>query len=185
MARIRLIRHGEAAAQWGGGDPDPGLSDAGRLQAEAAALVLMQDPPARLVTSPLRRCRETADALARRLGREPAVAVEAAEVPTPAGLPDGERGAWLKAAFASTWAEIPGGEYLRWRDGVAAFVAGLEDGTAVFTHFVAINAAVSAALGDPRALVFRPGNASVTTLHAHEGRLQLVELGAEAETRVL
>ena len=185
MARIRLIRHGEAAAAWGGGDADPGLSEAGRAQAAAAALSLAQAPPTRLVTSPLRRCRETAAPLAERLGLVPAVAPEVAEVPTPAGLPDAERAAWLRAAFAATWAEAPGGEYARWRDDVAAFVAGLEDGAAVFTHFVAINAAVSAALGDDRVLQFRPGNGSVTTLDASGGRLRLVELGADAESRIL
>lgn len=185
MARIRLIRHGEAAAAWGGDEADPGLSDAGRRQAEAAALRLAEDPPTALVTSPLRRCRETAAALAGRLGLEPRVAAEVAEVPTPPDLPDAERGAWLRAAFASNWAEIPGGDYLAWRDRVAAFVAGLEDGTAVFTHFVAINAVVSAARGEARTAVFRPGNASITTVESHGGLLRLVEFGSEAETRVL
>lgn len=185
MARIRLIRHGEAAAAWEGGEPDPGLSDLGREQAQVTALRLMQDAPTRLVTSPLRRCRETAAALGERLGLEPEVAPQVAEVPTPAGLPDVERGAWLRAAFGATWAEIPGGDYEAWRHGVAAFVAGLEDGTAVFTHFVAINAAVSAAVGEARTVVFRPGNASITTVESEGGRLRLVELGAEVETRVL
>ena len=185
MARIRLIRHGEAAAAWGGSDGDPGLSEAGRAQADAAALRLMGEPPVRLVTSPLRRCRETVAALAGRLGLEPAVAPQVAEVPTPPDLPHAERGAWLRAAFAATWAEIPGGDYLAWRDGVAAFVAGLEDGTAVFTHFVAINAAVSAATGDARMIGFRPDNASITTLESVGGRLRVLELGAEAESRVL
>ncbi len=185
MARIRLIRHGEAAAAWGGSDADPGLSEAGRAQAEAAAVRLMEDAPARLVTSPLRRCRETAGALAGRLGLEPSVAPQVAEVPTPPDLPEAERGSWLRAAFAATWAEIPGGDYLAWRDGVAAYVAGLEDGTAVFTHFVAINAAVSAATGDAHTVVFRPGNASITTLEVEGGRLRVLELGAEADSRVL
>ena len=185
MGRIRLIRHGEAATAWGGGDPDPGLSDAGRAQAQAAALRLMRDPPRRLVTSPLRRCRETAAALGERLGLEADVAPQVAEVPTPPDLPDTGRGAWLRAAFGATWAEIPGGDYEAWRHGVAAFVAGLEDGTAVFTHFVAINAVVSAARSETRTVVFHPGNGSITTLDVEGGRLRGVELGAEAETRVL
>ena len=185
MARIRLIRHGEAAASWGAGEPDPGLSDAGRVQARAAALRLMRDAPTRLLTSPLRRCRETAAALGDRLEMEAEAAPQVAEVPTPPGLLDAERQAWLRIAFATTWAEITGGDYEAWRHGVAAFVAGLEDGTAVFTHFVAINAAVSVALGEARTIVFRPANASITTVEAEGGRLRVVELGAEAETQVL
>ncbi len=185
MARIRLIRHGEAAAAWGAGDVDPGLSAAGRTQAQAAARRLALDPPRVVLTSPLRRCRETAAVAAERLGLEPRRAPEVAEVPTPADLAAEARQDWLRAVFAGTWAEATGGNYLAWRDGVAAFVAGLEDGTAVFTHFVAINAAVSAATGDPRTVVFRPANASITTLEAEGGRLRVVELGAEAESRVL
>ena len=185
MARIRLIRHGEAAAVWGGGDDDPGLSDAGRTQALAAADRLALDPPRRLLTSPMRRCLETAAPLAERLGLGPQVAPEVTEVPTPAALAPDARSAWLRKAFAGTWEEMEGGDYLAWRDGVARFVAGMADGTAVFTHFVAINAAVSFATDDPRTVVFRPGNASVTLLEAECGRLRVVELGAEAETRVL
>ena len=184
MARIRLVRHGEAAAAWGGGDPDPGLSEAGRHQAEAAAIRLALDPPSRILTSPLKRCRETTAAFASRAGLEPTLAPQAAEVPTPADLPTSERSAWLRDAFAGEWASMPGGDYLAWRDGVARFVQTCGDAV-VFTHFVAINAAVSAALGDPRVVVFRPGNASITTLAFEGGRLRVVELGAEAETRVL
>ena len=35
----------KAAAAWGSGDDDPGLSAAGRAQAQAAALRLALDPP--------------------------------------------------------------------------------------------------------------------------------------------
>ena len=184
MARIRLVRHGEAAAAWGGSDNDPGLSELGHHQAEATAQALASDPPARILTSPLRRCRETAAPMATILGLDPSVAPEVAEVPTPADLCDADRGDWLRSAFAGAWSTVSGGDYLAWRGGVARFAEGCEDAV-VFTHFVAINAVVSAALDDPRVVVFRPANASVTTLELIDGRLRVVELGAEAETRVL
>ena len=186
MARIRLVRHGEAAAAWGGAgaDSDPGLSELGRAQAEAVVHILAADPPARLLTSPLRRCRETAAPSAVRWGLEPALAPQVAEVPTPSDMPDADRGAWLTAAFVGSWSDIPGGDYGAWRDGVAEFLLGC-GGAVVFTHFVAINAAVAAATGNPRVGVFRPGNASVTVLETDGVRLRLVELGAEAQGRVL
>ncbi|HEX5776589.1 MAG TPA: phosphoglycerate mutase family protein, partial [Caulobacteraceae bacterium] len=70
MARIYMIRHGRPASTWGGGDLDPGLDEAGRTQAEqvAEALLAQPEPPHRIVSSPLRRCRETAEPLARALG---------------------------------------------------------------------------------------------------------------------
>ena len=60
-----LMRH--AHSTWNGppariqGRRDPGLSDAGRIAAEALAPTLPR--PDRIVRSPARRCRETVDAL--------------------------------------------------------------------------------------------------------------------------
>jgi broad specificity phosphatase PhoE len=58
-----IVRHGRTAANAGGlllGRADPALDDTGREQAAAVARAL--GVPARIVTSPLRRCRETAAA---------------------------------------------------------------------------------------------------------------------------
>ncbi|HBM88421.1 MAG TPA: histidine phosphatase family protein, partial [Rhodobiaceae bacterium] len=60
MARIYMIRHGEAAAGWSE-DKDPGLSDLGRAQSEAAAKTIMSREASALpvLSSPLKRCQET------------------------------------------------------------------------------------------------------------------------------
>ena len=62
--RLFLIRHGKPAAVWGEADDDPGLDDTGREQAAAVAAHLLGLPdgerPTWVVSSPLRRCRETA-----------------------------------------------------------------------------------------------------------------------------
>lgn len=184
MARVWLVRHGEAAAVWGGGDPDPGLSLLGAEQAEAVAVTLADLKSRRLLTSPLRRCRETAAPLALRLGLTVEVEPGVAEIPTPPDLAPAERQPWLRGALAGAWSAIPGGDYPAWRDRVAAAVVAAE-GAVVFTHFVAINAAVSAAQGSMQATVFRPGNASITTLDVEDGRLVLADLGAEAQSAVL
>ncbi len=57
--------------------------------------------------------------------------------------------------------------------------------TAVFSHFVAINAVVSVLSGDDRVIGFRPDHTSITTLRLVEGGLRLVERGREAQTTVL
>ncbi|MDB5444311.1 MAG: histidine phosphatase family protein, partial [Phenylobacterium sp.] len=76
MPRLYLIRHGKPAATWGDADQDPGLDETGQAQARAVRdwlLALPQDErPKRVVSSPLRRCRETAEPTAEALG----VAVE-------------------------------------------------------------------------------------------------------------
>ena len=58
-----LVRHGRTAANAGGlllGRADPPLDELGRAQAEALASLV--DAPARVVSSPLQRCRDTAAA---------------------------------------------------------------------------------------------------------------------------
>jgi probable phosphomutase (TIGR03848 family) len=64
---VLLVRHGRTSANasgtLAGWTPGIGLDDTGRAQAEALAGRLAPLPFAALVTSPLQRCRETADAL--------------------------------------------------------------------------------------------------------------------------
>lgn len=123
--RLYLIRHGKPASTWGdhGADPDPGLDDLGRSQAEAAAQALLALPealrPTRVLTSPLKRCRDTAAPFAAALGVEAIVEPAVAEIPTPAGLEGAARSIWLRQAFDLSWNEVEGGDYAAWRDGVA------------------------------------------------------------------
>jgi len=189
MARVYMIRHGRPAAGWGdhGADPDPGLDDVGRAQAEAAsaALLALPTPPTLVLTSPLRRCRETAAPFAAALAVTPVVEPRVAEIPTPKALSDADRPEWLRTAFGGTWAGIAGDlDYLTWRDAVAAAVIG-HPSAAIFSHFVAINAAVSFALGRPEVRVIQPDNASITVFETDGTRLTLVQEGREAETRIL
>ena len=69
MARLYLVRHGKTATTWDDRDPDPGLNEVGCTQAEAMADQLAGKGPLALVTSPLRRTRETAKALERKMER--------------------------------------------------------------------------------------------------------------------
>ena len=190
MTRLYMIRHGKPASTWGEeADPDPGLDAAGQAQARAAAEALMALPagvrPSRVFSSPLRRCRETAQPFADRLG----VAVEidplVGEIPSPKALNDAERGPWLRNAFTQRWAEVQGDiDYDAWRRSVGAAVAA-KGGAAVFSHYVAINAAVSCAEDTDAVLSFRPDHASISVFEANDGALTLVQRGPEAATQVL
>ena len=175
---IYLIRHGEAAAKWGD-HPDPGLSDAGHKQASAAARSLHELGCHRVVSSPMTRCRETADHFAKLLGTDPTIEPRVSEIGTPADVPD--RRVWLTAFLASNWADVDN-SYLSWRDDLIAAVQGLEDGTAVFSHFVAINALCSALMGHQNIVVFRPDYCSITTLERADGTLSVRALGKEQDT---
>ena len=182
-----MIRHGKPSAAWGGDDLDPGLDEAGRAQAEEAAraLLALPVPPQRVVSSPLRRCRETAEPFARALGIGIEIDPAVGEVPTPAGVPHEARPAWLRKAFGGRWSEIEGDlNYESWRADVARAVQ-RHEGAAIFSHYVAINAAVSLALGDERVMAFRPDHCSITTFEVAPSGLILIDKDREAATQVL
>jgi broad specificity phosphatase PhoE len=185
---LYLVRHGRPAAGWGE-DADPGLDEAGKLQARAVSDWLMARPrderPGLVVSSPLKRCRETAAPFAAALGVSVEIDAAVGEIPTPAALAPGDRPAWLSEAMGGRWSQIAGGiDYPRWRESVVEALRG-RPGAAVFSHFVAINAVVSALAGEDRVMAFRPDHTSVTVLRAGSDGLELVERGAEAATRVL
>lgn len=187
MQRVYLIRHGKPASTWGGGDVDPALDETGRVQAEqvAEALLAIPDRPVRVISSPLRRCRETAEPFARALGVEVEIDPAVGEVPTPPSVPHEARAAWLQKAFAGRWREIEGDlDYEAWRRSVARALTDYA-GCAVFSHYVAINAAVSLATGDERTAAFAPDHCSITVLEVRDDGLILIEKGREAATKVL
>jgi len=99
-----LLRHGETPLTpekrfSGSGGTDPGLSDIGHRQAElVAASLAARGTIQAIVTSPLKRCRETADAVAARLGLD---------VRVDEGLRETDFGAWEGLTFAEVRDRYP------------------------------------------------------------------------------
>ncbi|MEU7134043.1 bifunctional RNase H/acid phosphatase [Streptomyces sp. NPDC046261] len=99
-----LLRHGETALTpqkrfSGSGGTDPELSASGRRQAEATAAALAARGTVQaVVSSPMRRCRETADVIAARLGLD--VRVEE-------GLREADFGKWEGLTFAEVKERFP------------------------------------------------------------------------------
>ena len=176
---IYLVRHGEAAAGWGD-HPDPGLSDLGHKQAAAVADTLLKLGATSLINSPMQRCRETAAPFAAALKATPRVEPAVSEIVTPPGIDD--RVSWLRTLMQGQWpADMQG-----WRRSAYEAVDTLPAQTAVFSHFVAINAIIGEVTGQNQVLVFKPGHCSVTILaRDQQGRLALESLGDEAATRIL
>ena len=177
-----LVRHGEAASSWGEA-PDPGLSELGLQQAEAAATQLGQHigSDALLISSPLQRALETAEPLARKL-RQP-VGEEAVfrEIPSP--VPLAERQAWLRQFMQQQWHE-QGEELTAWRAAAFNRLLELRQPAVVFTHFLVINAVVGQILERPETLLFWPANGSVTQLRLFDSHLEVVALGEQIESVV-
>lgn len=181
MPRLILVRHAEPAAAWGDHD-DPGLSDLGREQAAHAAKLLMLQNMKAIVTSPLARCRETALAFEGLVSQKARVENAVAEIPTPQDIKD--RRAWLHGVLGGQWANL-GPELGRWRDGIGATLLAMSQDTVVFSHFVAINAAIGLATNARDVVAFRPGHASRTELFSDGKTLKLIALGDEAAISLL
>ena len=182
MPRIHLIRHGRAAAGWDD-SLDPALDRIGRSQAAEVAAELGDGPPLAISTSPLLRCRQTAEPLAERWGVLPAIVEAVAEIPSPDGVAMGERVGWLRRAMTGTWADLDD-RYRQFRDGVVHYVAALEEDTVVFSHFVAINAVIGAAESDDRVVIYSLDNCSVTTVEVDGGSIRLLAAGRQADTLI-
>jgi len=185
MALVRLVRHGRATGGWDV-DPDPGLDDVGAAQAQRVAARLAPLGPQPIVCSPMRRCRETAAALAAAWDVVPVTEPIVSEIPSPPGVPVGERVVWLRAAMAGRWSDL-GSRWSDYHRAVIDFVgqlASADDDSVVVSHFIAINAVIGACVGDDRLVLRRLDNTSVTVVEDRGDGLVLVEAGAEADTLI-
>jgi broad specificity phosphatase PhoE len=184
VARVHLVRHGRAAAGWDS-DPDPGLDDIGRVQAGETAERLSHLDRMDIVSSPLRRCQETAAPLSHLWADRPIVIEpRVAEIPSPLGVPMSERVAWLRGVMAGRWTDLDE-TYRAFRRGIVTYVSGLQSDTVIVSHFIAINVVIGACLGDDSVVIDSLDNASVTVVDvdAHGG-LHIVERGRQANTLI-
>ncbi len=180
-ATLFLVRHGKAAAGFDA-HLDPGLDAEGRHQAEAAAQALAPRGPLPIYTSPLARARETAAPLETRWACTAVVESRVSELPSPTENL-AERAQWIRGVLEMRWPDLDTG-LQAWRRALIDCVGALDADSVIFSHYIAINAIVGAAMGDDRVVVFRPDHASITVVSVQRGRVELVERGHEAETQV-
>lgn len=158
---IVIVRHGRTAANASGlllGHADPPLDDEGMRQATAVSGACAPLDVARVITSPLGRCRQTAEAIAAAASVSASVDVDERWIELDYGDLDGRP---LAEVPADTWASWrsdvmwrpPGGESLaalgtRVREACEALVDQARDrDVIVVSHVSPIKAAVAWALG--------------------------------------
>ena len=190
MALIQLVRHGKAAAGFGS-HRDPCLDDLGRSQSAAVAKLLDQQHRTGpngsanlpvLRSSPLARAQETASPLQSLWQAEVTIEERVAEIPSP--TEDlAARAQWLQEAMAGNWSDLEPNSQ-QWRQNIVDYLLSCSEDCIIFSHYVAINAAVSYAQGDDRMRVFAPDNCSVTSFDNSTGKLVIVDLGVTADTFV-
>lgn len=190
MPRLFLVRHARPSAGWGQ-DPDPGIDSTGVEQARIAASELAALlSPTPILSSPMRRCRETSAPLEQLWQQGAKVFAPVAEIPSPP-LDNAARREWLNRGMLGTWGELqaasPAGspDYLAWRGQLLDSLQSLDTDTVIYTHYIAINAVVAAAKAVDHVVFFRPDHASITVIETGRGGFELLSLGREAETGVL
>jgi broad specificity phosphatase PhoE len=158
---IVVVRHGRTAANVGGlllGRADPPLDDEGTRQASALAAACASLDVARVVTSPLGRCRQTADVIAAATPTPVSVDVDDRWIELDYGELDGRPPSDVPAATWAAWRSDvtwcpPGGESLaalgaRVRDACESLVGeATERDVVVVSHVSPIKAAVAWTLG--------------------------------------
>lgn len=177
MTRIYMVRHGQAAARYGQ-SADPGLDALGQEQALRAANRLVSLGPLAILSSPLARARETAAPLAKLWNADIAIEPAVAEIPSP-DIELSKRAEWLGKIMAGSWRNVPP-PLMQWREALIELLTLLTPDTVVFSHYVALNVAYGAAVGDDRVTAFSPDNCSITIFETDGSRLSLIERGSEA-----
>jgi broad specificity phosphatase PhoE len=181
MTTLYLVRHGKASADWQS-SLDPGLDGLGKTQAEKAAETLAPLGPLDMVSSPLARARETSIPLAQIWETSPTIESRVSEIVSPTQALTG-RAEWLRVVMGEKWTALDA-ELRSWRQGVVDALLSLAGDTVVFSHFIAINAAVGEAIDDDRVVHFFPDNGSITILENNGRKLTLSDLGAQLKTHV-
>lgn len=179
--KLYLVRHGRPLAGFAEA-ADPGLDEVGLEQARMMAQELGPLGPLPLLTSPLKRARETARPLETFWDRQAQVEPAVGEIPSPTTELQA-RADWVRRILRDRWSNLPQ-EYQDWRNATVAFLCGLPTSTVITTHFVAINVAVGVATGDDRLMCFEPDYCSSTVLECADGKLRVVELGRQRQTVV-
>ena len=196
-AELHVVRHADAVPEsdetftiYDDYEAHP-LSARGRAQADAVAERFAELDVAAVYASPIRRARETADAIAAVAGvhvRDESGVREIAIGPTGDAMALRDRLAWLAmiAMRDGSWAGIPGTEpsasvrarMLGALDAIAARHPG--ERVAVVSHAGAINAALGAIASSDHDFLFPLANASVSVLRIGGGRRLLMSANETA-----
>lgn len=95
---------------------------------------------------------------------------------------------WLREAMRGTWhdvAQTSGEHYLAYRDEVVQALRQLTEDTVIFSHFIAINVVLGAAMSDDRLVIASLDNCSVTEVVVGiDGSLAIYSIGREADTLI-
>lgn len=184
--KIALVRHGRASAGWDTA-LDPAIDELGLSQATEAAAKLSKifgDGQVQIVSSPLLRCQQTAEAFTKLRGSQAQIAEQVSEIPSPPGVQMKDRVDWLRVVMQGNWSDLDL-NFISFRDELLKFVRAIDQNTVIFSHFIAINAVVGSIINDDRLVIHKLDNGSITILEGEtNGALRIAQGGHEADTLI-
>ncbi len=184
--KIALVRHGRASAGWDTA-LDPAIDELGLSQATEAAAKLSKifgDGQVQIVSSPLLRCQQTAEAFTKLRGSQVQIAEQVSEIPSPSGVQMKDRVDWLRNVMQGKWSDLDP-NFISFRDELLKFVRAIDQNTVIFSHFIAINAVVGSIINDDRLVIHKLDNGSITILEGEtNGALRIAQGGHEADTLI-
>ena len=191
MSKIYLIRHGQAEDGWT--SLDPGLSKAGEKQSKDLSKKINRIITGKesFVSSPLKRCLETANiSLA---GNDFNIEIDKTFAELPSPISDlNKRVVWLKRVLPLTWEELENDpvsassciSYSSWREDVIRSLLKLKGDSIIFSHYVVINSVIGWVLNSNKVVNFNPVNCSITELEINKGKISILSLGEENLSKV-
>ena len=182
-AEIILIRHGEAASSWSD-DPDPGLSNLGKNQAEALKenLESLKSKNFQLISSPKKRAIETAQPTSLDWKSEIKIDDTFSEIPA-SYIKLERRMEWLKSIMKMDITLLPK-DVKKWRSRIIGSLISIKSNSIIFSHFMVINVVVGYIKNHPILLSMYPDNGSLTKIKVSNGKISLIEIGDEKNTKI-
>jgi broad specificity phosphatase PhoE len=180
MTRVFIARHAEPDKTDKVAHTNWPLSRFGNSQADYLAERLLEFAPLSVVSSPALRCKETAQIIAKRLGKSVKIDPRVGEIVPPRGTSDAY--AWLLKNFsfqhAARWTDLDA-NLNKWREDNIRAISELKENTIVVTHFTNINAITASALRLQSTMACRPEYSSITEYSVVNGDIRLVIDGTE------
>ena len=96
-----------------------------------------------------------------------------------------ERQEWLRNGMASDWAGLQASappespDFSAWRSTLLDAIRAMAGDAGIFSHFIAINVVVGAAMASEQVLNFRPDHASITVVDVSGQGVTISSLGRE------
>ena len=180
---LLLVRHGEASESWGN-HSDPGLSDQGIKQ----SISLLEKNMVKsldsynFVSSPKLRARLTAEPLIKKFGKKLLINETYSEIPSN-NIDNTKKRAWLTELMNTDIANFPENVAL-WRTNIIKHSLNIAQNTIIFTHFMVVNALISALLKKSRIMYFHPDYVSITKITFENYEVKSITLGDEKKTVV-